>query len=374
MSAISNLFENLMTYNDVNATEKRTKKVIKENDSTLLNLTVELPADTEEITPEDVKVDVGVMTVDTDGVPVDEENPEKVEEPKEGGEATDVTPEPEDVPAEEPEEPEKEESLDLTQEGAKTCTGKKDCECEACKAKVNDEEKIEEGSDFETAAAKIRKRVTGATECTEVKESLMHLDTTSLNKLFTQFVKDNYKNIDKVVISKAVLENKMLKLEGAIYDVNGESEKVSFTNRGFDAVKLENKRFVMDFKDNLGTFGIVKESVKKPFVFTATLKEGILSFESLKYSFKTMCESKTAEVYGDIKYVKESVEPKNENADQVKKFNEIAEKIKNAKSANDLSECKDLMDDSNVGDTLLSALQMIWDDVNSRMVAATKNK
>ena len=36
-----------------------------------------------------------------------------------------------------------------------------------------------------------------------------------------------------------------------------------------------------------------------------------------------MCESKTAEVYGDIKYVKESIEPKNENADQVKKFNEI---------------------------------------------------
>ena len=32
------------------------------------------------------------------------------------------------------------------------------------------------------------------------------------------------------------------------------------------------------------------------------------------------------------------------------------------------------MDEANLGDTLLSAAQMVWDDVNSRMVGATKNK
>ena len=32
------------------------------------------------------------------------------------------------------------------------------------------------------------------------------------------------------------------------------------------------------------------------------------------------------------------------------------------------------MDEANLGDTLLSAAQMVWDDVNSRMVGTTKNK
>ena len=41
--------------------------------------------------------------------------------------------------------------------------------------------------------------------------------------------------------------------------------------------------------------------------------------------------------------------------------------IKAAKSANDLIACKDEMDKSNIGDTLLSAAQRVWDDVNSRM-------
>ena len=388
MSNVSALFENLMTYNDVNNVKKSNpKKVVKENDTTLLNLTVELPTEKEEITPEDVKVDVGVMNVEQDDVPNDTENSEASEDDEVviDEEPKDVTPEDEES-AEEPKDDDKKESLNLRKEAIKQkrleakalreakkneekkdCTGNEDCTCESCKAK------LESSTDVETAKANIRKRVAAkeSVQKTVKKESLMHLDTKSLNKLFTEFVKENYKNIDKVVITKAMLENRMLKVEGTITNTKGESTKISLTNRGFNPAKLENKRFVMDFKDTSSTFGVVKESLKQPFVFTCTLKEGVLTFEELKYSYKTMMESKITEVSGKCTLT-ESVEVKNENADQIKKFNEIAEKIKNAKSANDLSECKDLMDDSNVGDTLLSALQMIWDDVNSRMVATTK--
>ena len=55
MSNVSALFENLMTYNESNATKKTdVKKVVKESDTTLLNLTVELPAEKEEIAPKTI--------------------------------------------------------------------------------------------------------------------------------------------------------------------------------------------------------------------------------------------------------------------------------------------------------------------------------
>ena len=48
MNNISSLFENLMTYNEIN---NQSNRPIVENDSTLLNLTVELPTEIEDIEP-----------------------------------------------------------------------------------------------------------------------------------------------------------------------------------------------------------------------------------------------------------------------------------------------------------------------------------
>ena len=79
-----------------------------------------------------------------------------------------------------------------------------------------------------------------------------------------------------------------------------------------------------------------------------------------------MCESKVALVSGKST-LKESVEPITEDANKIKKFLEIVDKIKVAKTANDLTACKDEMDKANLGDTLLAAAQLVWDDVNSRM-------
>ena len=382
MSNISTLFENLMTYNEsYKSNARKEKEVVKESDTTLLNLTVEIPDNVSELTPEDVDVNVGVMNIEQDDESIEDSENDNLESSDEKPE--DVTPDNEDNTDDSSDESEenksKEESLKLRKEAirqkrleAKALreAKKNDCEDEKCTDKNCKDEKCE-ATDVETAKANIRKRVATATECVQKNESLMRLDTKSLNKLFTEFVKENYKNIDKVVITKAMLENKMLKLEGKIVNVKGESTNIAFANRGFNPTKLENKRFIMDFKDTSNTFGVVKESFKQPFVFTCTLKEGVLTFEELKYSYKTMIESKTCEVSGKCSLT-ESLTIKKENADQIKKFNEIIDKIKAAKNANDLIACKNEMDDSNIGDTLLSAAQMVWDDVNSRMRATTK--
>ena len=381
MNNISSLFENLMTYSETSEKSGVAKK-IDESDQTLLNLTVEIPKDLDDITPEDVNVEVGVMEIDDEDAEkeeVSEETPENEEESNE--DEIDITPENEEAPAEdgsEETEVEAEESLKLE--------NKCDKEDEDCDSKTED---LNEKS-VDTAKSNIYKRVNAKNENIDEEndvildekkdvetdnekcdkciknESLMRLDTKSLNRLFTEFVRENYKNIDKVVITKAILENRGLTLKGYIANLEGKKESIVLTNRGFDSTKLENTRFLIDFKDMSETFNVIKESLKKPFVFTATLKENILTFEELKYSFKTMHESKVAMIYGNCT-LNESLEVKNENADQVKKFNEIVDKIKNAKTTDDLAKCKDEMDDSNIGDTLLSAAQMVWDDVNSRL-------
>ena len=293
LNTSSLLFENLMKYNDATQAKRNLKenvKPVKEEDETIINLQVELPQDLEDVKPDDVKVDVGVMPVETDDVESNEDE-EKIDDFDETPEEDeDVKPESDEN--DESKEDDKKESVDVetakknilnrvknkTENKNSECTGKEDCECEACKSKK------------------------------PIKnESLARLDTTSLNHLITTFVKDNYKNIDKIVISKAILENNQLILKGTITNLDDKSESIKLVNKGFNVKKLEGKKFVMDFADASNTFGIVNESVKKPFIFIASLKEGILKFNSLKYNFKTkITEGKIAKVYGTCNLLKES--------------------------------------------------------------------
>lgn len=327
MNNTSKLFENLMLMHEsdkefgykkpirkLKKDETQMKK-IDENDTTLLNLTVELPTDTEDLEPQDVKVDVGVMSLANEEETENEENKDeenKDEENKdEESEENNVEVSSEDEEDNE-EEPEKEESLKLEGKDCE-CTGKDDCECESCKSK-------KEATDVDSAKKRIIARAKGEDEGIidgisnaigdgisgvanavfgSKNESLMHLDTTSLNKLITNFVRDNYKNIDKVVINKAILENHKLTLKGFIKNTNGLKESITLVNRGFDGKKLENKRFLIDFADAGNMFKVIKESIKKPFIFTASLVNGNLKFENLKYNFKTRIdENKIARVYG----------------------------------------------------------------------------
>lgn len=310
LNASSLLFENLMKYNDATQAKRNLKenvKPVKEEDETIVNLQVELPQDLEDVKPDDIKVDVGVMPVETededdsevkddktieDEIPEEDDSIEIEEDKKESlkrkrleafrkmKEAKDCKDDEDEKPLEETNDLEtaKKNILTRTQKTEGTepdvddekCTGKDDCQCEECKAKIK-----------------------------EKKESLARLDTTSLNHLITTFVKDNYKNIDKITISKAILENKQLTLKGTITNLEGKTESMVLVNKGFDVKKLEGKKFVMDFSDAKNTFGVITESVKKPFVFIASLKEGVLKFDSLKYNFKTkVTEGKIAKVYG----------------------------------------------------------------------------
>lgn len=317
LNASSLLFENLMKYNDATQAKRSLKenvKPVKEEDETIVNLQVELPQDLEDVKPDDIKVDVGVMPVETEDEDPEVKDDETIED---------------DIP-------EEDDSIDIEDEETDDEVDKKESlkrkrleafrkmkEAKGCKDEEEDEKPLEETNDFETAKKNILARTqktedvkaevkdekcTGKDDCQceackakteKKKESLARLDTTSLNHLITTFVKDNYKNIDKITISKAILENKQLTLKGTITNLEGKTESIVLVNKGFDVKKLEGKKFVMDFSDAKNTFGVITESVKKPFVFIASLKEGVLKFDSLKYNFKTkVTEGKIAKVYG----------------------------------------------------------------------------
>lgn len=315
LNASSLLFENLMKYNDATQAKRNLKeniKPVKEEDETIVNLQVELPQDLEDVKPDDIKVDIGVMPVETEDEDDSEVKDDKTIEDEIPEEDDSIEIEKDDVDN----EADKKESLKRKRlEAFRKMKEAKDCKAE------KDEKPLEETKDLETAKKNILTRTqktegtepevddekcTGKDDCQcetckakTKKESLARLDTTSLNHLITTFVKDNYKNIDKITISKAILENKQLTLKGTITNLEGKTESMVLVNKGFDVKKLEGKKFVMDFSDAKNTFGVITESVKKPFVFIASLKEGVLKFDSLKYNFKTkVTEGKIAKVYG----------------------------------------------------------------------------
>lgn len=325
---ISSLFENLMAYNDSHSKKHIKRKT--EADQTLLNLSVELPDNIiDDIEPEDVKVDVGVMNVDTDDV---DEIDVDTDEDDINDQDTDVDSE-DDIDDEE----------DTDAKESFSFKNRKDLKLEP---KCNECNKKEENS-LDDAKANIRRRVKTneaaktRKEKKNCKESLMHLDTRSLNKLITDFVRENYKNIDKVVITKAILENRQLTLKGYIQDKKGLKESIVLSNRGFDPKKLENTKFLIDFKDMNKTFGVIKESLKQPFTFTATMKNGIVKFENLKCNFKTRVNENTlARITGNYLYESRRIKKEDLNSDfqnyqtdLVNKYKKYAKGVETTKTA-----------------------------------------
>ena len=114
LNSSSLLFENLMKYNDATQAKRNLKenvKPVKEEDETIINLQVELPQDLEDVKPDDVKVDVGVMPVETDDVESNEDE-EKIDDFDETPEEDeDVKPESDEN--DESKEDDKKESVDV---------------------------------------------------------------------------------------------------------------------------------------------------------------------------------------------------------------------------------------------------------------------
>jgi len=294
------LFENLMALKDTKKVNT-SKKPVKESDETVLNVNIELPSDkdVEELEPDDVDVNVGITYLDEiENEETDEElNTDSIDEAELEDAEVDIL------------EDSLEIDIDITEDV------EEDEEPTDIVIDINDDvlELQPEIMEEKIKATRVKKALENAKRRRALeakrkamktkKEALMNMDTNSLNKLVSSFVKDNYKNIDKVVFSRAILEKTGLTVKGTIIAKSGKTENIALRNIGFNKTKLEGKRFLIDFKDATNTFKSVKESANKsPFVFEATLKNNTLNFNKLKYNFITKTlENKQAKVFGAIK-------------------------------------------------------------------------
>ena len=158
-----------------------------------------------------------------------------------------------------------------------------DAMMEACKKDDEEKEELDE-------SCKSKK---------ELKESLAHLDGASLNKLITTFIKDNYKNIDKIVFSKAMLEGNALTFKGKMKFTTGKVENIELRADNFSKKLFVKESFNLGVTDKLNTFHIVKESKNIPFVITCKNVNGKVMFESLHYNY--LVENVKEPVKGRIK-------------------------------------------------------------------------
>ena len=133
----------------------------------------------------------------------------------------------------------------------------------------------------------------------ELEECLARIDGATLNKLVTEFVKNNYKNIDKIIFSKAMLEGNALTFKGKMKFTTGKVENIELKADNFSKKLFAKESFNLGVTDKLNTFHIVKESKNIPFVITCKNVNGKVMFESLHYNY--LVENVKEPVKGRIK-------------------------------------------------------------------------
>ena len=133
----------------------------------------------------------------------------------------------------------------------------------------------------------------------ELEECLARIDGATLNKLVTEFVKNNYKNIDKIVFSKSLIEKNQLKFRGKIKQLNGKVENIELTCPDFSKELLKKESFTLAFIDTSNQLNILKESKVAPITIDFKNVNNRFISEAMRYNFIT--ESTHKKVSGRIK-------------------------------------------------------------------------
>lgn len=131
--------------------------------------------------------------------------------------------------------------------------------------------------------------------CTESKE--LDLNERSFNRLFSKFVRENYKNAKNIRV-KSVKEGKdLLRFESVLNYKSGKSVPVIFEAKG--KIKPEGG-FMMKVFENK----VIKHEGKNTPIMNVLFsnKDGMIRVEGIKYNFNVVIsEGKKAKVYGIIK-------------------------------------------------------------------------
>jgi len=126
------------------------------------------------------------------------------------------------------------------------------------------------------------------------------LDESTFNPFLKRFVTENYNNATNFYIVDAKKSGNKLTLECKLSFRSGNSKRVRLVSENFVPTTGEFKFSATERE----AFQIESTQKRKPFVFTASMRNGIIRCEGLKYNYETTLENKTYNVYGSL--IKES--------------------------------------------------------------------
>lgn len=159
-------------------------------------------------------------------------------------------------------------------------------------------------------------------------------------------------------------------------DKSKDTEKIEEKGDGLYHLTKEEIDKMMKFIKNRHPKGISEDSLLY-IIELVTGKEEDVSIDEIFYAL----EDEGIEVipgYGDPSTTHENIDLTagdiHEDQDQVKKFKEFNDKLNSAKSSNDLISIRQDYEKSNIGSTLISALQMVWDAKNAELKSEVDNK
>lgn len=171
----------------------------------------------------------------------------------------------------------------------------------------NTEETVDDGTDIDDSDIVDDTKTEESFKRNNVKErkntmnntnrnrSLM-LDESTFNPFLKKFVTENYDNATSFRVVGAKKSGSKLTLECKLSFKSGNSKEVKLVSENFKPVS---GKFTFTATEN-SAFKIEKTSRKAPFIFTATLRNGIVRCEGLKYDYNTVVGEKKYKVYGSL--------------------------------------------------------------------------
>lgn len=143
----------------------------------------------------------------------------------------------------------------------------------------------------------------------ESTKSRYNIDESTFNPFLNRFIRENYRNANKLEIKAAKLRGTKLSLECMLTMKSGKSKKVILAIENFKP----SANMVLTATDSLNIFKMESKTQRAPFIFKANMdKSGVIRCEGLKYNFitKAIKEGKRVQVFGNL--IRESKKaPKN---------------------------------------------------------------
>lgn len=155
---------------------------------------------------------------------------------------------------------------------------------------IDDVEELEPS--YEEESKKVARRTRSNEKRSRRVPTKYSLDERVLNSFMTKFIRENYKNAERMSVRNAVVCGESLILECAVRFKSGKMARTKITVEGFKPAPK------MKLVGHADSFFKVEGKRNSAFKMEAIMKNNVVRVNSFKYDFQTKNEGKRLKVYG----------------------------------------------------------------------------